>query len=309
MTNKGDLEISLQRLSPVATPWFLLAMGTCAAEVLFCGFRQIVTLRVLTKECGYWRLVMVTYAGAFANMLLPGGTGLDACRLVYLRHPTGVGYARLGGWVVLDKLITAVAIFFVALGTILLAYTLGLLPLSHIFLLTVALNLGGIVISFLLFAILRSWRVSSLVERIARRWHFIETLRRIVRLLELKNYDRRDLIRALAFAILGRAVLVLGVGFLAYPIFGLEGACLSIALSPIVMAANQLPVTPGNLGWTEAAAALVWQLFNANGGVVIFLLWRMLQMLFAVGGAPVVFWMQRRKKDQEGEGSSCQTSS
>ncbi|MGE4504713.1 MAG: lysylphosphatidylglycerol synthase transmembrane domain-containing protein [Desulfovibrionaceae bacterium] len=292
-TAKDDFAHAMNQLNASTIPWFLFAMAACGIDVLLSGRRQLATLRVLAPDCRYWKIVAITYAGLFANLVMPGGTGLDACRILYIHRPGGVDHGHVGGWVLLDKAIAALAVLLVAVVALAGASASGIMAFSRVSFAFVAIALTALVGAMGVLFALRSLRLSRLAEKAALRFHFIDALRRIVRLFQIKRYSLADLAMAVVYAVAGRLALMAGVAALAYPFYGFQGALLALVLSPLVMAANQLPVTPGNLGWTEASAALVWQLFNSEGGGIIFLLWRIAQIAFAAGGAVILMLLKR----------------
>jgi uncharacterized membrane protein YbhN (UPF0104 family) len=56
------------------------------------------------------------------------------------------------------------------------------------------------------------------------------------------------------------------------------------AVSSIVMLFGIIPVTPGNIGWTELVASVGWSVVGSTAGGIIFFYWRIVNILFSLPG-------------------------
>lgn len=95
---------------------------------------------------------------------------------------------------------------------------------------------------------------------------------------------KRVLLLALVQAALGHLCTVAGVALIAWGMFGQLAALGSVLVSPLVFFASSIPVTPSNLGWTEAVAGALWAVFGLTGGMVIFLVWRVVSVVVSLAG-------------------------
>jgi uncharacterized protein (TIRG00374 family) len=67
-------------------------------------------------------------------------------------------------------------------------------------------------------------------------------------------------------------------------------------ISAIVVLVNVIPVTPGNLGWTELIAAFGWSAVGSNAGAAIFLNWRIVAVICSLPWGLVFLSMSDRRK-------------
>jgi len=69
-----------------------------------------------------------------------------------------------------------------------------------------------------------------------------------------------------------------------------------VAVSSIVMLLGVIPVTPGNIGWTELLATFGWSTIGSQGGAEIFLSWRITTVICSLlGGFFYLFPVLNRK--------------
>lgn len=57
-----------------------------------------------------------------------------------------------------------------------------------------------------------------------------------------------------------------------------------VAVSSVVILLGAIPVTPGNLGWTELLASLSWTAIGSHAGGEVFLFWRAVTVLCSLPG-------------------------
>jgi hypothetical protein len=57
-----------------------------------------------------------------------------------------------------------------------------------------------------------------------------------------------------------------------------------VAISSIVMLLGVIPVTPGNISWTELLATFGWSAVGSRGGAEIFLSWRIITVICSLLG-------------------------
>jgi len=52
----------------------------------------------------------------------------------------------------------------------------------------------------------------------------------------------------------------------------------------IVLLFGIIPVTPGNIGWTELVASMGWSVVGSTAGGIIFFYWRIVCIIFSLPG-------------------------
>lgn len=102
-----------------------------------------------------------------------------------------------------------------------------------------------------------------------------------------------DLGAAFGAAALNQLCILSVLACIAWGIGGANLALTTFLCSPFVLLLNTIPLSPGNVGWTEVMAASVWALFGESDGVVVFVVFRVLLTVFSLGGS--VIWLRRKK--------------
>ncbi|HKN19066.1 MAG TPA: lysylphosphatidylglycerol synthase domain-containing protein, partial [Dissulfurispiraceae bacterium] len=68
-----------------------------------------------------------------------------------------------------------------------------------------------------------------------------------------------------------------------------------MAVSSLVMLLGVIPVTPGNIGWTELLATYGWSAVGSNNGAEIFFYWRVVTLLCSLPGGFFYFFPPRNR--------------
>jgi hypothetical protein len=66
------------------------------------------------------------------------------------------------------------------------------------------------------------------------------------------------------------------------------------AATSVVMLFGIVPVTPGNIGWTELIASIGWAAIGSSSGAAVFFYWRIVLILFSLPGGIFYFSPQSR---------------
>lgn len=273
-----------QSLNFALAPWLVLAGIFLALNQVTMACRQVLLLRHTGIVLPLADSVRITFAGLFANNLMPAGIGHDLTRMVYLRRYGEQGAASVGGLVILDRFLGLMGLSVLALC----AFT-GLSQLYPdavpkeasmllLYATLVPLPLGAVILG------LRHDSTFDYCSRLAGLLPLGGSIQKLLAGMRQFSARKRVLLLALGQAALGHLCTVIGVACIAYGMFGVRAALGSIIVSPLVFVASSIPVTPSNLGWTEAVAGAMWALFGLSGGVLIFLAWRVVSMLVSLAG-------------------------
>jgi uncharacterized protein (TIRG00374 family) len=257
-----------------------------AAGHLILTFRQVYMLRHAGISLSFWKLWTITYVGLFTNSFLPGGTGLDLTRLYYFKKISARPTSELGSIVLLDRLIglcglAALVVPFIGAYYLINKDILTLLwsrQFSIILLVLVPLGFLCIVI------LLRYQWAEDMAMALLQRFSVLRPLVGVLQTLKLYANRRRLLLGTLLISCLNHLSAACGIYCIAYSLFGSSEALASMLLSPLVFLSSAVPVSPGNIGWTEAVAVFLWTLFGLKGGMLIFLFWRVLCAVYSLGG-------------------------
>jgi uncharacterized membrane protein YbhN (UPF0104 family) len=271
-------------LAPGYLPHLAAAALCLTVNQLLMAYRQVVLLRHAGAPVPLGESARIIFAGLFANNLMPAGMGHDLTRMVYLRGYGGQTGASLGGLVILDRFLGLMGLSVLALcsfGALTRFYPAavpGEAGRLLLYAVLAPLPLGLVILA------LRHGATFDLVSRLCGRLPLGGKLQELLAGMRRFASRKRVLLWALILAALGHLSTVLGVAFIAAGLYGERAALGSTLVSPLVFFASSVPVTPSNLGWTETVADAAWSVFGLRGGLVIFLVWRLVTMLVSLAG-------------------------
>lgn len=265
-------------------PWLAAACLCLALNQLTMALRQVLLLKHAGISLPLVDSVRITFAGLFANNLMPAGIGHDLTRLYYLRAYGGQGAASVGGLVILDRFFGLMGLSvlalcaFAGLGTLRPEALPGEASRLLFYAALAPLPLGAVILG------LRHDSTFDFLTRLAARLPLGGAISNLLAGMRQFSSRKRVLLLALVHAALGHLCTVAGVALIAWGMFGQLAALGSMLVSPLVFFASSIPVTPSNLGWTEAVAGALWAMFGLTGGMVIFLMWRAVSVLVSLAG-------------------------
>lgn len=267
-----------------ALPWLGAATALSLLSNVICAWRQVVLLRDLGEHVSLWWAIRITFAGEFANNMLPAGTGTDLVRLFGFRGVGNGTAATYGGVILVDRILGLASLSVLAFCCIppfiLLHPGLGdavgsLLAGAGVLLVGVALSVLAFRLDF----------VSRFIQQAAGRVIPSGIVSDVFSIFR-QYLTRRDTLMLLGgLATLGHLVGMAVIGCIAYSVTPGMDAFSSFLISPIVFLAASIPVTPGNLGWTESLAESSWALFGLSNGMLIFLVRRFIVTLLSLPGS------------------------
>lgn len=111
-----DLGAARHRLAQANPAMLLIAAGILMFQMIIAGFRWRSVLNGIGVSMPYWEVVRLFYIGSFFNQTLPGGAGGDAVR-VYLVYKAGSGFRGALNGVVLERVVTVLALVLLVVGT------------------------------------------------------------------------------------------------------------------------------------------------------------------------------------------------
>ncbi|GEM_PF-1298172 len=280
-----ELPTRLQTLSPAFAIIPLLCLAVIQAVN---ALRQKILLQGLGAHLPFRQAFRIVYLGFFSNNFLPAGAGFDLSRLYFFRKTISLNIKEISAVILLDRILGLLALSIIAFAS-LTAFTLlrtgGQLQLGD-YGLALLLVLSIPLVLFLGVLSLRVKHIQSVLIGFTDRFPSLRPLRAVGSILKHFTGKRKMLLTVLLFSITVHVAACIGTASLAYSIFGTQEAVFSLLFSPLVFLSSSIPVTPGNIGWTESVAEAIWTLGRAEGGLVILLTWRFLCVLFSFGGLP-----------------------
>lgn len=265
-------------------PAFVAAAASLVVTQLLMAFRQLLLLRHIGVQIRFRTVRQVTFAGLFANNIMPAGTGYDFARLVLLRAPGLESKGTVAGLVLLDRLIGLLAISLLAVFGLACMASGGGQSLFDISLGSMGIILLAPLPLMASLVVLRHQWTFDLLMRLAGSLVFADLLQRLLMSMRGFSTKKRILLAALLLAITGLFFAALAIAFIAYGIYGADSFLSSLLLSPLILFAASVPVTPANLGWTETVADTTWGFFGLQGGMVVFLTLRLITMVVSLVG-------------------------
>lgn len=280
----------------LANPWvvagfFAQAFIGAAIEAKRLGLLLRSQRLYLPFGNGY-RLVAM---GTFFNFAIPGGTGGDVMKLVYLASENRSRGVEVAAVLLVDRVVGLFSLLAVAVG---LAWLSGLgggpgLPVPGLMgasLGVMALVVVGVGLAWSTrLRATAAYRYLTTGAPLHRQWERVATA------LHAFRDHRRALLAAIALSATGQLVLAgmfLATGKLLVPS---ASGLLTATLSLLGLVANALPVTPGGLGVGEAAFQALFAIAGHAGGAQLVLAWRAgLLPLAVAGGLLYVTGLRRR---------------
>ncbi len=287
--------------------WYLFASGRLSLEALGALFTlrnvpalalasllffasqvlSAVRLAILLKTVGYSLRVpssfTLTMIGNFFNMVLPGVVGGDVLKGYYLARQEGEGKGRSSGIIVMDRVLGLLALSLIAGASILylvrayrsvLSRYADTLTLLLWVIAATTLLLAAVIIAASIPSLRR--RLKEIASSIFKKSFFFYMADGFAKLAR----EKRIMLYASGFSLMIQLLCLLGLLALVPALNAqLPDPVVLMAISSIVMLVGTVPVTPGNIGWTELLASLGWSAVGSSLGGQVFLYWRIVTVL------------------------------
>ena len=276
-TNLIDLSVLGQINARVA----IIASLMVVIQVLLAAWR----VKLLLVEHGipahFWQCVSYNCVGIFYSLFLPGGMSGDLARAYcfWRAHPDASKSALFGALFV-DRLIGTVAMLLLGLfaGTLLMT-ALGLQKF------VIASWVGFILFSGTYYLLVRFNRTGNKagIGVIGRLVRFIEKI-------DLQGYRVGIVAGTAILGLIGHLSAVIIIYLCADLVQSGLGFFQIIAVAPVGMLANALPLTPGGIGIGEKGFELLFKMIGGQNGGNSFLLTRIFIFSPAILGAITVLY-------------------
>ena len=260
--------------------YLILMVGMQAGSLTIVLGRWWFLLRGHKIPLTIWGCILLGYRGMFATLFMPGSLGLDGTRAIYIRNRHRDQLAEGIASMIVDRFVGLV----------------GLLMLASIFSLYLAVSHGGsvawtlagtIVTAMLsvvgsLAVVSRGWlpRVAFFNRPIFRKWALaFQTYREdtgalvSATLLSMVAHLLTSLAACAGLAVLGQSFSWITVA----------------AITPVVIFARFVPVTPMGLGVSDSVAEALYDMSGISGGAEVQMLLRATMVLLLVSGG-ISFW-------------------
>lgn len=270
-------------------PFLLVSALAFLTSQFLSSIRLILLLRMIALPLRVAQGFKLTMIGNFFNIVIPGTVGGDIIKAVYLFKNEENGRGRSSGIVLMDRvlgllgllLITGVSIIYLA------RRYRGILSSYH-HELDIILTFIAVVLSLFMALLIfgRNERVRQKFKKVISTLFRKGIFYRMAEGFGAISKKRQLFIHSLLISIfvqllcLSGLLILLNITKMAMPNF------ISLAaVSSVVMLLGFIPVTPGNIGWTEFIAAMGWSAVGSNSGAEIFFYWRIVNILCSLIGA------------------------
>ena len=274
-------------------------MAFFCAQMLATG-RLLILLRTIDLPLRFSYGFRLTMIGNFFNMVIPGMVGGDLVKGFYLFKDEQNSRGRSSSMIVMDRVLGMLALVFI--GQISIIYLLNnntavINPYrKELYVVSVVVSL-----LFTLFALFLVLGRNRTIRRLLDRW-LTALLRRSIfynmatGLGDLVTKNRiifHTFLLSLLIQIFSLAGLLMLSNLLSE---ALPGLIAMAAVSSVVLLIGAVPVTPGNIGWTELIASFGWSAIGSNAGAEIFLYWRIVMIICSLPGGLLYLFMTRKNK-------------
>jgi hypothetical protein len=221
-------------------------------------------------------------------MVIPGTVGGDIVKGFYLAKSEEIYRGRSSGIVIVDRVIGLLALLLIGfVSTVYLSkkYSSILIPYQYELwsILAISVVVLGLFISFIMIGKNKLGRkkLREIAFKIFRQGFFYNMMEGFGAVTKKRRY----LIYAFLMSIVIQGFCLVGL----LNLVNLTDEIMSdmialVAISSIVMLLGVIPVTPGNIGWTELLATFGWSVVGSQGGAEVFLSWRIITVICSLLG-------------------------
>lgn len=269
-----------------ALGWLALGVGSVLLGHVLLAWRLVLLFRRPRLEVSFSRSLALTLIGSLTGAVLPGLVGGDAVKAAYLCGDAAGRRSHAVATVLVDRALGLYALFLLATIMLVGAWCVSALPPYGPILwaapLVTAILTGGLVASTWPAA----WRRNLVAAAIG---YLPLKLQNLAAALEDFLQRPTLLWRAVGLSLANHGLVVLSFVVAAAMLHDPLPLVAHFVLSPLAMAMNMIPLTPGGVGLTEGAFSFLYQYAGSTQGAAVGLLGRVIQYLaFAVGGTPAL---------------------
>jgi len=280
---------TLERLFHLNSLPFLTLSGLAFfSSQALSSVRIIFLLKIVDIRLRWISSFKLTMIGNFFNMAIPGTVGGDIVKGFYLARNEETYKGRSSGIVIIDRVIGLLALLligFVSSLHLLKRNSSILIPYQYELwtMLAMSIVLLGLFISLIIIGTNKLVRkkLREIAFRIFRQGFFYNVMEGVGAVTKKRRY----LVYAFLMSIVVQGICLAGLlNFVNLTDEFTPDMIALVAISSIVMLLGVIPVTPGNIGWTEFLATFGWSAIGSQGGAEIFLSWRIITVICSLLG-------------------------
>lgn len=256
---------------------------------LLSVFRLILLLRTIHFPLRFFEGLKLNMIGFFFNTVLPGVLGGDFVKGYYLFRSEEAMKGKSLGVLLMDRICGLLAIFLLGASSMVYLFIQQnrfLIPYRQ----ETQVLLAGILFCFAFFGIIVILgRTASIRLKIREKISYIfrgNISYNLFSGLGALVLNVRIFVYCFLISLAMQVLSLSGLIILSRIIMGVMPDIIALtAASSVVIVISVIPVTPGNLGWTELVAALAWSAVGSDAGAEIFLYWRIVTVSCSLPGS------------------------
>ena len=282
------IETLLRLLDFESLPFLILSAFAFLFSQVLSSIRMMLLLKAIELRIKFVPIFKLTMIGNFFNMVIPGTVGGDIVKGFYLTRHEVTSKGRSSGIVAIDRVVGLIALFlFGFVSAIYIARKYASLFFPYHYELWAIITLSFVTLAFFVAAILicKPKPIRQKIRRIVLKAFPQGFFYNLIEGLALITKKRRYISNAFLISIVVQGLSLAGL----LNLVNLTGEDLPdmvaiVAVSSIVMLMGVIPLTPGNIGWTELLGTFGWAAVGAKGGADVFLSWRIITVLCSLMG-------------------------
>jgi len=282
-------------------PFLLLSAVFFIFSQVLSSLRLVFLLRVSEISLTLREAFKLTMIGNFFNIVIPGMVGGDIVKGYILTKNESNGRGKSSGTIIMDRLLGLFALLFIGIISViyfLQASVFTSIPYEKELRTILLFSIVSACFFLLLLLFGKNNRIRKKLKKIAftvfRGGFFYNMFEGFGAVTKKRRY----LVYTISLSIVVQLTCLTGLLVLV----NLTGDSTSkiiplLAVSSIVMLAGVVPITPGNIGWTELIATFGWSMMGSSNGAVIFFYWRLVTLFCSLPWGFIYLYPLRHNKE------------
>ena len=295
----GRIDPSLIDFSYNSIVIYFYAILLISATIFLSAIRLYLVLNVLSLKIEFKYIFKLTYIGHFFNHCLPGATGGDLIKIIYLiKRYKFFNKAALISYIIIDRIFGLIALFLLFLLSLyaLSDFNENLLNLFNFFVMT---SLAGLVMFFIFlyfnfFKLLHN-KINNYKNSFANFFNeYFENLKNLKN-FNIYNISKILLVSIIIFTLAISAIILLG----GENYFNINGFFTMFFTSCVTFFANSIPISFNGLGIGEYVFSQLSTVFYNDKALIfgnIFLTYRILLIFSSLPGLLAFITLKNKLK-------------
>src|SRR4030042_1659604 len=278
-SKKLDLNI-IMSIRDTSTLFFLF--GFLGVSEFIASHRFSYLVKSIGGELSTLRALRLNLIGMFFNNFLPGIVGGDIVKSYYFYRDISHKHV---GMVFVDRFFGFIGLMFLAGISQMMIINKMELFYHHIWIIILWGTLLLLLISvvFLIF-IIKDVRVKGYIVGKLIRFKAHKIILPIYEGLADLSLKKRQFYYLFLLSIIVNLASVIGIFMIAMALTKQSNIWTSFYLIPLTLLGGFIPITPGGIGWLEYLGYFIYSSFHMPFGAEIFLIWRIIAMIFSLMG-------------------------